>query len=151
VVALDNSREMLGQAQRFASENALANIEFIHGDTASALRSGIEADCIVLNMVLHHVPSPAAIFQDLARMLRPQGTLLVTELCRHDQLWTQEACGDLWQGFEPEELTQWAEAAGLAPGHGVYLAQRNGFRVQIRQFVNPAQAPHSHDHPSKRN
>lgn len=144
VVALDNSRAMLEQARQFADQAGLANIEFMYGDTGSALHSGLEVDCIVLNMVLHHVPSPAAIFQDLARMLRPRGTLLVTELCRHDQLWTQQACGDLWQGFEPEDLTQWAQAAGLTPGHGVYLAQRNGFRVQIRQFVNHADHLHSH-------
>lgn len=150
VVALDNSREMLDQARQFSEQAGLRNIEFIHGDTGSALRSDIAADCIVLNMVLHHVPSPAAIFQDLARLLKPQGMLLVTELCRHDQLWTQQACGDLWQGFEPEDLTQWAEVAGLAPGHGVYLAQRNGFRVQIRQFINQATHLHSH-HLAKRN
>jgi ArsR family transcriptional regulator len=150
VVALDNSREMLEQARQFARHAELQNIEFIHGDTGSALRSGLAVDCIVLNMVLHHVPSPAAIFQDLARMLQPRGTLLVTELCRHDQLWTQQACGDLWQGFEPEDLTQWAQAAGLTPGHGVYLAQRNGFRVQIRQFVNHANHLHTH-HLAKRN
>lgn len=145
VIALDNSQAMLDQARAFAGHAALSNIEFLHGDTASALRSGIEADCIVLNMVLHHVPSPAAIFQDIARMLRPHGTLIVTELCRHDQLWTQQACGDLWQGFEPEELTQWAQAAGLVPGHGVYLALRNGFRVQIRQFAQTAPHRHAHD------
>ena len=150
VVALDNSCEMLDQARLFAKSAQLNNIEFIHGDTGSALRAGLAVDCIVLNMVLHHVPSPAAIFQDLARLLRPQGMLLVTELCRHDQLWTQQACGDLWQGFEPEDLTQWAEAAGLAPGHGVYLAQRNGFRVQIRQFINQASHHHS-QHFAKRN
>jgi ArsR family transcriptional regulator len=151
VVALDNSREMLGQAQEFARQAGLSNIEFMYGDTGSALRDGLEVDCIVLNMVLHHVPSPAAMFQDLARMLRPRGMLLVTELCRHDQLWTQQACGDLWQGFEPEELSQWAQAAGLTPGNGVYLAQRNGFRVQIRQFVNHSDHLHTHNHLAKRN
>jgi len=137
VVALDNSEAMLEQARQFAHNAELRNIEFIYGDTASARRDGVEADCVVLNMVLHHVPSPAAIFQDIAGMLRPRGTLIVTELCRHDQLWTQQACGDLWQGFEPEELAQWAQMAGLQPGHDVYLALRNGFRVQIRQFVQP--------------
>lgn len=144
VIALDNSQAMLDQAQRFSEHAQLQNIEFLYGDTADALRRGVEADCVVLNMVLHHVPSPAAIFQDIARMLKPRGTLIVTELCRHDQLWTQQACGDLWQGFEPEDLTQWAQAAGLTPGHGVYLALRNGFRVQIRQFARHRAGDHIH-------
>jgi ubiquinone/menaquinone biosynthesis C-methylase UbiE/DNA-binding transcriptional ArsR family regulator len=136
VTALDNSLAMLEQAQQFAQANALRNIDFVHGDTGHAQLGAAEFDCVVLNMVLHHVPSPAAIFHDLARVLQPQGTLIVTELCRHDQLWTQQACGDLWLGFEPEDLTQWAQAAGLGAGRSAYLAQRNGFRVQIRQFIN---------------
>jgi ubiquinone/menaquinone biosynthesis C-methylase UbiE/DNA-binding transcriptional ArsR family regulator len=136
VTALDNSLAMLQQAQQFATDANLNNIEFVHGDTRTALRNNLRVDCVVLNMVLHHVPSPAAIFQDLAQVLQPQGTLIVTELCRHDQLWAQQACGDLWLGFEPEDLTQWAQAAGLSAGRSAYLAQRNGFRVQIRQFIN---------------
>ena len=29
----------------------------------------------------------------------------ISELCRHEQSWTLEACGDLWQGFEADDLT----------------------------------------------
>jgi ubiquinone/menaquinone biosynthesis C-methylase UbiE/DNA-binding transcriptional ArsR family regulator len=144
VVALDNSHAMLEQAQQFARTSDLHNIEFFHGDTASAQLAACQFDCVVLNMVLHHVPSPAAIFQDLARVLRPQGTLIITELCRHDQLWAQQACGDLWLGFEPEDLTQWAQTAGLSAGRSAYLAQRNGFRVQIRQFINSVRTSNTH-------
>ena len=136
VLALDNAQAMLEQAQQFARTQALGNIEFIHGDTRSPALRDLRADCAVLNMVLHHVPSPAHIFEDLARALKIGGSLLVTELCRHDQLWAEQACGDLWLGFEPADLTQWAQAAGFETGRSVYIAQRNGFRVQIRQFIN---------------
>lgn len=135
VIALDNAASMLALAQDEASE--LHNIEFIHGDTrAPALPQG-QADCVVVNMVLHHVPSPADIFADAARLLKPGGILSVTDLCSHDQNWAQEACGDLWLGFEPEDLNQWAAAAGLSEGASDYLAQRNGFRIQVRQFTKP--------------
>jgi len=136
VYALDNSGAMLEQARRFAADKGLDNVRFLHGDTGADALADLAADCAVLNMVLHHVSSPAAIFQDLARVLKPGGTLIVTDLCRHDQLWVQQACGDLWLGFEPEDLTQWAAAAGFEEGRSVYLAQRNGFRMQIRQFIH---------------
>jgi len=32
-------------------------------------------------------------------------------------------------------LTRWALSAGLVEGNSLYLAQRNGFRIQLRQFV----------------
>ncbi len=135
VIALDNSQAMLDQARAFAAEHQLANVECILGDTSEPELQVLKADCAVLNMVLHHVPSPAQIFGDLALALRPGGSLLITELCRHDQRWAESACGDLWLGFEPNDLTQWAQAAGFETGRAVYIAQRNGFRVQIRQFI----------------
>ncbi|MDO6569309.1 ArsR family transcriptional regulator, partial [Gilvimarinus sp. 2_MG-2023] len=32
------------------------------------------------------------------------------------------------------DLTQWAEDAGLEDGQSMYIALRNGFQVQLRQF-----------------
>ena len=134
VVALDNASEMLATARGLAKEKGLENIDFIHGDTTSGALKGLQADCVVINMVLHHTPSPAEIFHDVADLLAPGGRVLVTDLCSHDQAWARENCGDLWLGFEPEDLTRWACEAGLAEMTSVYLAQRNGFQIQVRLF-----------------
>jgi ArsR family transcriptional regulator len=40
----------------------------------------------------------------------------------------------LWLGFEPEQLTEWAQQAGLDDIASIFLAQRNGFQVQVRLF-----------------
>lgn len=134
VIALDNSAEMLAQARANVAES---NILFIDGDTQAALAQSIRVDAIIINMVLHHTPTPAAIFQDMQQLLLPGGRLLVTELCQHHQSWVREACGDLWLGFEPEELSRWAQAALLEPGQAQYFALRNGFQFQIREFIKP--------------
>ena len=137
VIALDSAPEMLEQARETAAASGLRNIEFIDGDTSDAVHRGIKADCIVVNMVLHHTPSPAAIFQDLAVCLAPKGVLLVTDLCSHDQAWARESCGDVWLGFEPTDLGVWGEQAGLHEIASEYLAQRNGFQTQVRLFGHP--------------
>ena len=62
--------------------------------------------------------------------------LVVTDLCQHDQDWARDACGDLWLGFDPNDLATWAERAGLQEIAGTYLAQRNGFQVQVRLFAH---------------
>lgn len=134
VVALDNAREMLDQCESRATQQGLTNIEFILGDTSVAQAKGLKADCLLLNMVLHHNPTPADIIIDCANLLNKEGVLLVTDLCAHDQEWVRNSCGDLWLGFEPEELTRWAKMAGLTEGNSLYLTQRNGFRIQLRQF-----------------
>ena len=137
IIALDNAANMLDKAKHFARENNLRNIEFIHGDTQSLPGHKVLADCIVVNMVLHHTPSPADIFQDLSNALAPGGALLICDLCRHEQDWAREACGDLWQGFDPQDFSRWANAANLDEGQSVYFALRNGFQIQLRQFFKP--------------
>lgn len=135
VIALDNSLHMLEKAKQFIEQSALSNISFIHGDTKDPQLAEKQIDCAVINMVLHHLPSPAEIFFDLAKIIHKGGQLFITDLCSHSQNWARESCGDVWLGFEPEDLTQWAADAGFKTGENIYLAQRNGFRVQIRQFI----------------
>ncbi|NCZ62302.1 MAG: ArsR family transcriptional regulator, partial [Cellvibrionales bacterium] len=43
-------------------------------------------------------------------------------------------CGDLWLGFEAGQLSDWAQAAGLENRAELFLAQRNGFQIQVRLF-----------------
>jgi ArsR family transcriptional regulator len=125
---------MLDQAREHVAKAGLGNVEFIHGDTATRKLQGLRADCIVINMVLHHTPSPGQVIRDAASHLAPGGMLLVTDLCSHDQGWARENCGDLWLGFDPQDLGNWAAEAGLHDIASVYLAQRNGFQVQVRLF-----------------
>ncbi|MCL6414124.1 metalloregulator ArsR/SmtB family transcription factor [Aestuariirhabdus sp. Z084] len=138
IYAIDNARPMLDQAQAFAQQANLNNIEFILGTTADALKGNLRVDAIVINMVLHHVASPAELIEDAATLLKPGGRLVITDLCSHDQNWVREACGDLWLGFEPEEFTGWAQRAGLVAGDSLYQGQRNGFQLQVRRFNKPA-------------
>lgn len=137
VVALDTSASMLSKAQNYAKAKGLDNVDYIRGDTQVARQSGVSIDCVVLNMVLHHTPSPLSVIQDSADMLKPGGALLLTDLCHHDQQWAKEACGDLWLGFEPDDLANWAQQAGLEAGQSQFIALRNGFQIQVRQFFKP--------------
>ena len=135
VLALDNAPEMLDRARTTAA--GCDNIEFVLGDTGNSRLAGMQADCAVINMVLHHTPDPGQVLRDAAGALGPGGMMLVTDLCRHDQGWARASCGDLWLGFQPQELADWASAAGLTDMASVYLAQRNGFQIQVRLFGHP--------------
>ena len=81
--------------------------------------------------------TPAEAFRKLAALVAPGGSLLLSELCSHDQSWAREACGDLWLGFEQEDLARWATAAGLTPGESLYIGLKNGFQIQLRHFAKP--------------
>lgn len=140
VVALDNSRDMLAKATRTCVDEGLNNIDLIEGVTDNLRTRGNTFDLIVANMVLHHVPSPADIFVDAAALMNPGGCLVISDLCSHDQDWAKANCGDLWLGFEPEEVTRWAQTAGLLTGESLFIGLRNGFQVQVREFWKTAEA-----------
>ncbi|RLU01918.1 ArsR/SmtB family transcription factor [Ketobacter sp.] len=137
VTAIDISREMLEKAEALRQQQQLDHVTLLQADTEDAVQQGILVDRIVCNMVLHHVPSPADVFEDCARLLKPQGALIVADLCRHDQDWAKRSCGDLWLGFDPEELTDWAQDAGLVSTESLYMGLRNGFQIQVRRFDKP--------------
>jgi len=136
VTALDNSPAMLDLARARCTEEGLGNVEL---RLADALQDHCPpADCVVLNMVLHHLAAPGEALKQLARLVKAGGSLLVTELCSHNQSWAREACGDLWLGFEQDDLARWADAAGLTPGESLYIGLKNGFQIQVRSFARPA-------------
>jgi 2-polyprenyl-3-methyl-5-hydroxy-6-metoxy-1,4-benzoquinol methylase len=135
VLALDNSPAMLELARQRCTQDGLTNVDL---QLADALHDDYSAaDCVVLNMVLHHLAAPAEALKQLASRVKPGGSLLITELCSHNQSWAREACGDLWLGFEQDDLARWAKAAGLTPGESLYIGLRNGFQIQVRHFANP--------------
>lgn len=135
VTALDNSSTMLAQAKKHSEIATIESTEFICQDTRYFLEQSQQYDCVVMNMVLHHTPSPAEIFNHIATGLKTNGVLIISELCRHDQDWARTACGDLWLGFDATELQDWARHAGLTHGQSQYIALRNGFQIQCQQFI----------------
>ncbi len=133
VYAIDIAKEMLDLAAQKVHQLQLTNVQLALAGSESW---HTQMDFISINMVLHHVPSPKTVLVDAAALLKPQGTLLITDLYRHEQHWAKDSCGDLWLGFEPEELSLWATQAGLREKQSQYLGLNNGFQIQFRLF-NP--------------
>lgn len=134
VTAVDVSKDMLDQAVAHCKSNGFDNVTLIHGDQTKLIDLNQTVDAVVFNMVLHHVASPAQEVASAATLLKPGGVLLVTDLCRHDQDWARNSCGDLWLGFDPKELQQWAAQSGLEPIQTTYVGLRNGFQIQCQIF-----------------
>ena len=139
VIAVDNSAQLLDHAQSLVTQADITNIDFVL-DNIDALKKPLKADLITLNMVLHHLARPADTLKVINGLLNEGGALIVSDLCQHDQDWAHSACGDLWLGLCPEELALWANNAGFDEGDSLFLTQRNGFRIQLRQFLKSTAA-----------
>jgi ArsR family transcriptional regulator len=145
VTAIDNSSVMLNRAQAVVDPAYRHKVVFQHLDidqtvevlAVNKMSPETRFDLMVLNMVLHHMASPAAVFASASKLLSPGACLLIADLCPHDQDWARETCGDLWLGFEPTDLDAWALDAGFTRGQGIYLGLKNGFQIQVRLFHQP--------------
>ena len=133
VLCVDNSEAMLAATEALSRRLGLDNIEFELADFLTLLPT-CRVDLLALNMVLHHAASPAAFFESARRWLEDDGRLLLIDLCPHDQDWARDICGDQWLGFEPSDLTAWANSAGLQTSQTAYLGLKNGFQIQIHLF-----------------
>jgi ArsR family transcriptional regulator len=133
ITGIDISPVMLEQAAEQTSGSN--NVTLMEGSTETLLKDDLRFDLIVYNMVLHHVPMPESEIAQCAKLLNPNGLLIITDLCHHDQEWAREQCGDQWLGFEPEELHQWANRHGFEREQTRFLALRNGFQVQTQVYA----------------
>lgn len=135
IVALDISPQMLALAKSNIAKSQLKKVNFICGDSSASALKNIQTDCAILNMVLHHTPSPEQTLAEVTALLKKDGAMIICDLCNHDQNWVRSHCGDLWLGFEPNALDKMVENHGMYLNRSQYLGQRNGFQIQVREYL----------------
>jgi ubiquinone/menaquinone biosynthesis C-methylase UbiE len=113
VIGVDHSPAMLDEARRRVVSDGLTGVELRLGEMTHLPIADGGAGCVVANMVLHHAADPLAVLKEIARVLQPNGVLVLADLARHEREWAREQLADQWLGFELDELQGWLQAAGL--------------------------------------
>lgn len=111
VIAVDHSREMLAVARRRL--DGRANVELHEGDLEALPIADGTLDVALLVLTLHHLPDPAAVFGEAARVLRPTGRLVVIDMAPHDRERYRQEMGHVWLGFSEAQLATWLADAGF--------------------------------------
>ncbi len=111
VHVIDGSAAMLEVARKNLSE--FDNVEYHLADGASLPFPAQSLDAVFANMYLHHVPDPLAAIQEMVRVLRPGGRLVITDMEAHPYAWLKDEMADAWQGFDLDQVRAWFEQAGL--------------------------------------
>jgi len=123
IIGVDNSRNMLSSSRKFIAEMGIgARAEVRLGDAEHLPVGDSFVDAVFIHMVLHHIGEPAAVLREAYRVLRPQGVCVLVELTRHESEEMRLVHGDLWPGFEIEELRLMTEKAGFVFDSGKVLA-----------------------------
>jgi len=113
VIAIDHSARMLDAARNKTANEPALSIEFRHGEAGALPLSDGEVDAAFAHMVLHYLPSPSDAIAEMARIVRPGGTVVVVDFVPHQHDWMREELGVSWLGFSSGEVEEWFTAVGL--------------------------------------
>ena len=144
-IGVDMTDEMLDLAEANAREAGVTNVEFRKG-TIEALPVGdAEVDVVISNCVINLAADKAAVFAEIARVLRPGGRMGVSDIVAEDSLSLAERAergsyvGCIAGALSTNEFRAGLAAAGLVdvaiePTHAV----ADGLHSAIIRATKPA-------------
>jgi ubiquinone/menaquinone biosynthesis C-methylase UbiE len=112
-LGIDLSLNMLAFARARLDRAGLRNCSVRQGDVYDLPLPRDSFDVVVIHQVLHFLDNGARAVREAARVLRPQGRLLIVDFAPHDLEFLREEHAHRRLGFPPETVAQWMEQAGL--------------------------------------
>jgi arsenite methyltransferase len=127
---IDMTDEMLALAQRNAAEAGATNVEFLKGHIEALPLPAASIDVVISNCVINLAADKAAVFAEIARVLRPGGRIGITDIVAEDALTLDQRAergsyaGCIAGALSVSEFRSGLEAVGLAdisitPSHTV--------------------------------
>jgi arsenite methyltransferase len=111
VICIDSSEEMLRVARH--NLGMFQNVDYRVGDGTAIPLDDSSVDAALANMYLHHVDDPPRAVAEIARVLRPGGRLVITDMDTHTHEWMRKEMADVWLGFERPQVERWLADAGF--------------------------------------
>jgi arsenite methyltransferase len=145
---LDMTDEMLDLAVRNAADAGIDNVEFVRGTIEAIPLPASTIDVVISNCVINLAADKAAVFREIARVLRPGGRVGVSDVVADDSLSPEQRAergsysGCIAGALSFAEYRAGLTAAGLtdvdiAPTHAV----ADGLFGAIVKAKKPLEAP----------
>jgi len=144
-IGIDMTDEMLDLARRNAVEAAVTNVEFVKGTIEALPLEAGSIDVVISNCVVNLTADKAAVFAEIARVLRPGGRIGISDIVAEDALSPEERAqrgtyaGCIAGALSFAEFRAGLDAAGLVdasiePTHAV----GDGLHAAIIRATKPA-------------
>jgi SAM-dependent methyltransferase len=107
VIAVDESGPMLTAARKRLAP--FENVELRGGRLEELPIEDRELDVAVMFLVAHYIAEPRPVMEEVARVLKPGGRLVIVDLMPHERDEYVLQMGHVWQGLGEEQMRDWLE------------------------------------------
>jgi len=128
VIGVDMTPAMLERARANTKKAGLANVEFREGRLEALPVADASVDAVTSNCVVNLVPDKAAVFREIARVLRPGGRAVISDIVLEGRL----------PDVIERDLMAYVGCISGALQRGEYfaLAEAAGLRVEVLKDVD---------------
>lgn len=119
VIGVDMTPEMLARARENAKKVGVANVDFREGRLEALPVDDASMDAVTSNCVINLVPDKAVVFREIARVLKPGGRLVISDIILDGRL-PESIAQDIYAyvgcvsgAMQREDYLGTIEAAGL--------------------------------------
>jgi ubiquinone/menaquinone biosynthesis C-methylase UbiE len=101
VCGVDLTPAMLARARRTAAEDGLVNLDFVLGDAQALPLADGALDIAVTSYSLHHMPDPAQVIGEMARVVKRGGRVGIIDIVTRDAPGAAEAANRIEKARDP--------------------------------------------------
>ncbi len=117
-IGVDLSHEMLSIARSTVDKPNLSHCQIRQGDLFSlpfenGSEDGSGVDLVTIHQVLHYLTNPSAAIEEAARILAPDGQLLIVDFAPHGFEQLRENHAHRRLGFSDSDISRWCSDVGL--------------------------------------
>jgi SAM-dependent methyltransferase len=129
VVGVDLTPAMVEKARAEAAAAAVDNVSFEVGDATALPLDDDSLDGAITRFSLHHIPAPIRVLEEMARVVKPGGYVIVSDFVTDD-----DGESAAWQE-QIERLRDPSHWALLTPSRIAALGERVGLEPDLEEVV----------------
>lgn len=139
-IGVDNNRDMLSVARSNLDQAGITHAQVRQGDITALPVDRESFDLVTIHQVLHFLNDPQAAIEQVARVMRPNGTLIIVDFASHDLEFLRSNHAHLRLGFSDQQIQNWIKKAGLEFIKSLEFKpndQQNGLTVKLWLAKDP--------------
>jgi len=129
-LGIDTNQAMLAYARANLDKAEQRNAQIRHGNIHNlALDDGV-ADVVVMHQVLHFITDPPKAIAEAARLLKPDGRLLIVDFAPHELEYLRDKFAHQRLGFADHQMRSWLRESDLILSDHVALLPKTSHKTE---------------------